>query len=180
MGSSKTHFTGAYSSVRCLRDVLHCDLPIEIWYSITFSKYHFALNITLRHNRTYENEFKELPRTAVQAFLGIANVSIHTLKQPTHIKRPVWDKEGDWYSDYIGFSSMSRAIWTTTLGRCLIISTIILDAILHNIISHFRSSHYQKKSWLLILTMFYSYILIKYLILDSSKKQEHFFYGTSS
>lgn len=101
MGSSKTHFTGAYSSVRCLRDVLHCDLPIEIW--------------------TYENEFKELPRTAVQAFLGIANVSIHTLKQPTHIKRPVWDKEGDWYSDYIGFSSMSRAIWTTTLEEVLAI-----------------------------------------------------------
>jgi hypothetical protein len=70
------------------------------------------------HNRTYVNELHDLPSSAVKALSSIHNVSIHTLPVPALVLRPEWDLEGDWFADYIGFSSMSRAIWMSKLGKC--------------------------------------------------------------
>ena len=96
LGPSRDHFIGAFSLIMCVREVLLCDWPIELW--------------------TYESEVSKFPPASREAFLGIQNVTIHVLKDPVFMTQPTWDIEKDWLSDYIGFSSMSRALWSTKLG----------------------------------------------------------------
>ena len=92
----KSHFSGAYSTIKSIRESFLCEYPIEIW--------------------SYGSEIKRLPTSAIAAFDSIPNVTIHALEEPqtfTNIK----EEELDWYQDYVGFSTMARAIWSTDLAE---------------------------------------------------------------
>ena len=101
MGPFKSHFTGAYSTIKSIRENFNCSLPIQIW--------------------AYVDEIDRFPPSILQAFHEIPDVSIHSLPKPTVIHMPPWDVSKDWYKDYIGFSSMARAIWTTSFEEVMAI-----------------------------------------------------------
>ena len=101
MGPVKSHFAGALSTIRSLRNTFKCDLPIEIW--------------------SYGSEFKLFPPSAKRLLESIPNVSHHALEEADSFSGLNWELERDWYRDYVGFSSMARALWSTQLDEVMAI-----------------------------------------------------------
>ena len=40
---------------------------------------------------------------------------MHSIDEPPGYRYD-WGKERDWYKDYLGFSAMARALWSSSLG----------------------------------------------------------------
>ena len=66
-------------------------------------------------NGAYEHEIHELPPSVLENFNSMDNVTMHSIDEPPGYRYD-WGKERDWYKDYLGFSAMARALWSSSLG----------------------------------------------------------------
>jgi len=126
MGYSKAHFTGAWASIHIIRNYYNCSLPIELW--------------------SYEDEIELLPSSVIDKLSLLhdeKDVSLKVIPKIHKLKiKPVWDIEGEWYLDYIRFSSMPLALIHTQFQQVLAIDVDTLLFINPDIL--FQNNKYQE------------------------------------
>ena len=109
MGGIRDHFISAYALIKSIRDDFKCNISVEIW--------------------SYENELVFFPESATALLKSLGHVTLKSMPYPqfSQFIKPDWDWTGDWYKDFVRFSSMASALITTSFDEVLALD---LDCVL--------------------------------------------------
>ena len=126
LGPSRIHFSGAWATFKMVHDFYKCQLPVQFW--------------------SYFNESLLLPPSVLNILNSTEGVSYHVIPNSVELnnervinKVPQWDIEGDWYLDYIRFSSMPLALIYTNFEEVMALDA---DDIISNPDDIFQTEQY--------------------------------------
>ena len=68
-----------------------------------------------------------MPPSVLDSFNSMDDITVHSFNEPPGYGSE-WGVANDWYKDYLGFSAMARALWSSSLGMSLHDKAIFHDS----------------------------------------------------